>query len=138
MQWVSFMQVKDRQRQRERERERERCLRSLQSRSCQPGISRMSRKATIGSSLYTLEDRISILIHYKWGGKKQRIQLPPVGLNIHTQEAYIKNEKHVRNNWATNIRSRKLKKVKKKVIVIIVKNGVIGCIPVRSVFILVK
>lgn len=62
----------------------------------------------------------------RWGGGgEQRIQLPPVGLNIHTQKAYIRNEKHVRNKWEAE-RNRRLKKVKKKVIVFIVKKVVMG------------
>lgn len=64
---------------------------SLQSRSCQPGISGMNRKLTIDCSLYTLEDRISILIHYKLG-KKQKIQSLLVGLNTHTHQACVENE----------------------------------------------
>lgn len=55
----------ERQGKKRGKREREPCIWFLESGSCQPGISRMSRKPTIGSSLYTLEDRILILIHYK-------------------------------------------------------------------------
>lgn len=67
-------------------RERDPHRRCLQGRSCQPRISRMSRKLTIGSILYTLEDRISILIHYKLGKKKKhKIQSQLVGPNIPTQ-----------------------------------------------------
>lgn len=67
---------------------------SLQSRSCQPGISRVNRKLTIDCSLYTLEDRISILIHYKLG-KKHKIQSPLVGLNTDTHEACVENEEEL-------------------------------------------
>lgn len=45
----------------------------------------MSSNPTIGSSLHTLEGRISILIHYKLG-KRHKIQSPLVGLNIPTHQ----------------------------------------------------
>lgn len=85
----------------ERESERERVGESegdqhrgsLQSRSCQPGISKMNRKLTIGCSLYTLEDRISILIHYKLGEEKHKIQSLLVGLNTRTHGTGVKKKK---------------------------------------------
>ena len=66
--------------------------RSMLSRSCQPGISRMSKRPTIDSSLYTLEDRISVLIHCKLE-KETENKITAGRPNCLLQAAYTENEK---------------------------------------------